>query len=73
VYAAAPTAANADGIPGFSEKLSSFNIPTIPNEITDAVAIEPITNFVKCELTGSFSTSLSMIICERLFKWFEPN
>ncbi len=61
-YKAAPTAANADGIAGLIEKSNNANIPTIPSEIVKAVSIEPIINFTSFDLTGTFSTSLSIII-----------
>lgn len=61
-YKAAPTAANADGMAGLIEKPNNANIPTIPSEIAKAVRIEPIINFARFDLTGTFSTSLSIII-----------
>jgi len=37
-------------------------MPTIPREIVKAVSIDPMINYPNSDLTGTFSTSFSMII-----------
>jgi hypothetical protein len=49
---AAPVAANADGIAGFSVKPNRPTIPTIPREITSATNTEPRISLVRRRRPG---------------------
>lgn len=65
--AAAPITATTDGMMGFMGKSNMLNTPTIPSEMIKAVRSEPNITLPDFDLTGIFSTSLSIIILELLF------